>query len=111
MNRNEWIKREFRIPFDANAATINYVEKILLEYKNREKKRGWQASNIEKLSDHTWLEDLKDEDPLDEENPLSPTIVKWCKENCEGGWHANNPVWWEFELETDAMAFKLAWGD
>lgn len=36
----------------------------------------------------------------------------WCKENCEGYFtHRLNTMncIWEFELEIDAMAFKLRW--
>lgn len=37
---------------------------------------------------------------------------KWCEENC-GGYYTHRLIslycFWEFEIETDAMAFKLRW--
>ncbi len=37
---------------------------------------------------------------------------KWCKENCDGLVVSDILQFvtrWEFELDTDAMAFKLRW--
>lgn len=37
-------------------------------------------------------------------------VVEWCKENCEGLVNGNPfSGTFEFELETDAMAFVLRW--
>lgn len=33
----------------------------------------------------------------------------WCRENCDGEWAVHNGCWALFELDTDAMAFKLRW--
>jgi hypothetical protein len=35
----------------------------------------------------------------------------WCEENCNGMWNDTH-IWltYEFELEEDAMLFKLIWG-
>lgn len=33
----------------------------------------------------------------------------WCTENCNGYWSVYNEFWVLFELDSDAMAFKLRW--
>ncbi len=37
-------------------------------------------------------------------------LVKWIKENCDGEWYQYDPVYYIFENDIDAMAFRLAWG-
>jgi len=34
---------------------------------------------------------------------------KWCNENCNGDWRVYNEFWVVFELDSDAIAFKLRW--
>lgn len=36
---------------------------------------------------------------------------RWCEENCEGLWHSETyySLYWQFELEQDAMMFMLRW--
>ncbi len=34
---------------------------------------------------------------------------KWCNENCNGDWSVYNEFWVVFELDSDAIAFKLRW--
>ncbi len=36
-------------------------------------------------------------------------IRNWCQENCYGEWSYLYETVWEFELESDAVAFKLRW--
>lgn len=36
------------------------------------------------------------------------SLSNWCKENCTGKWTSNVYIF-SFELESDAMAFKLVW--
>ena len=40
---------------------------------------------------------------------LYPMLEKWCEENCEGKYVVHNECYVLFELESDAMAFKLRW--
>lgn len=108
MNREEWVAREFSHD-STDKLMSDYIKQSRERYFQNEIDRRWKASNVEKLSNHTWLVDLRGTE--EDNHGLSVVIINWCRENCEGGFSANNPVWWEFELETDAMAFKLAWGD
>ena len=109
MIREEWIKREFAIDHNSTEAIKNYVREAKLLYEHNQVTRGWVASYIECFSHDAYIYELADEDPMLPE--CSPTVDLWCKENCAGRWNAHNPIWWEFELESDAMAFKLRWGD
>ena len=38
-------------------------------------------------------------------------MADWCYENCKGKWSGtdNIQILWCFELEIDALAFKLRW--
>jgi len=37
-------------------------------------------------------------------------MATWCQENCEGLWFGTDTmIHWTFELELDAVAFKLRW--
>ena len=38
----------------------------------------------------------------------SKLLSDWCEENCEGRWISSVYIF-SFELESDAMAFKLRW--
>ncbi len=109
MNRDEWVNWQFSVDDDTDENTRIYVLKSRVEYDHKDGERGWTASRVEKISDDAWLVELADEDMF--ASNFSPRVTEWCKENCMGKWEPSNPVWWEFELETDAMAFKLRWGD
>ena len=38
------------------------------------------------------------------------SMATWCQENCEGLWFGTDTtIYWTFELELDAFAFKLRW--
>jgi len=40
-------------------------------------------------------------------------MSQWCEKNCFGKWTYNNfhdIFIWDFELEEEAVAFKLRWG-
>jgi len=45
-------------------------------------------------------------------NLINEGIIKetnsWCEDNCCGKWHGNGFIFM-FELENDAVAFKLRW--
>ena len=40
---------------------------------------------------------------------LYESIDSWCYQNCQGDWQWHETTMWRFELESDAMAFKLRW--
>ena len=42
-------------------------------------------------------------------NVQEKEFADWCRENCEGECVVHNECWVIFELETDAMAFRLRW--
>lgn len=39
------------------------------------------------------------------------TMAEWCNKNCSGDWFGTDNLneSWIFELEIDALAFKLRW--
>ena len=38
------------------------------------------------------------------------SMADWCDENCDGLWFGTDTnMFWTFELEFDAVAFKLRW--
>lgn len=41
-----------------------------------------------------------------------PKMKEWCEENCEGLWRceAFHALYFQFELDKDAMMFMLRWG-
>ena len=43
------------------------------------------------------------------QNDLYRIIDNWCDQNCKGKWSWLEATMWGFELEEDAMAFKLRW--
>ena len=46
---------------------------------------------------------------LDDIQDFHVIIEKWCKQNCEGDFTGYISCW-SFELESDAVQFKLRWG-
>ena len=36
----------------------------------------------------------------------------WCRDNCQGLWRCetHHALYWQFELDRDAMIFMLRWG-
>ena len=46
---------------------------------------------------------------FDEYDNLYKAINLWCIKNCEGKWSWIETTMWGFELEEEAMAFKLRW--
>ena len=107
MTRDDWVNWQFAIKDRVDKNIEIYVLRSKLNYDLQDGERGWVASYVEKLSDETWSFELDSEDAF----CFSSIVTKWCEENCQGRWNPQDPIWWEFELEEDAMAFKLRWGD
>jgi hypothetical protein len=65
---------------------------------------GWKPQWVV-VSDRSWLRlDL----PLAESDP--GRMSRWCETECQGRWHKTVMRNWFFELERDAILFKLYFG-
>lgn len=114
MTRDEWLKWEFSLDLTDNP----YSEHTKRSYDNhlqKEKDRGWRTSHVESIGRDSFLNELYDpnrngiEGIDDNEFGISNIVIRWCDENCQGRTAYINPTQWEFELEIDALAFKLRW--
>jgi len=52
---------------------------------------------------------IEDEFWIGHNNGQEVEFATWCQENCDGEWAVHNEFWAVFELDTDAIAFKLRW--
>ena len=106
MTRDEWLRTEFlhtsKVSDDVRQRLLLYKAK----YEKLERKRGWRALYIQRVSTEVWTTDLEYDNMNQPE-----TLIRWCEENCEGNWNNISISFWEFELAIDAMAFRLRWGN
>jgi len=107
MKFDDWFNWFHAIDQDLNESLRNQTITQSKLYLQSTDDRGWKPYAVISLSKESWMK-LEDED-IDAFD-ISPTVSKWCEKNCAGNWKAHDPLWWEMELEEDALAFKLYWG-
>ena len=50
--------------------------------------------------------------PINMQDHERERLWAWCEDNCRGRWWISQRViYGSFELEDDAMLFKMVWGD
>ena len=106
---DDWLEHEYQIESPLGGP----LHKMILEDKDRYllelDRRGWKPFAVVQTGHDVWMQLEKIEGDIGPYD-ISPTMIKWCSNNCKGHWEAQNPIWWEIELEEDALAFKLVWG-
>lgn len=109
MKFDNWFKWCYAMDQDLDEEIRKQVINQSNRYLQSIKGRGWKPYAVISLSKESWKKLGDEEDGFDNFG-ISPTVSKWCEKNCVGNWKAIDPVWWEMELEEDALAFKLYWG-
>ncbi len=92
INSCQWISRHVCINYDPNSPLD-------------------EQSNFDDMVELVWEGKFKNlVDLIHNESSLHAEAILWCKENCEGLVYANRfSGSFKFEINEDAMAFKLRW--
>ena len=113
MTRDEWLEWEFSLDLTDDPRFSKYTKNAHDIYLQKEKNRGWKASYVESIGTDSFMNELYDGNGMhgidDNAAGISNIVIRWCEENCQGNCDFINPTRWEFELEIDALAFKLRW--
>ena len=109
MKFNDWFKWNYDVDdLGIDDSVRRQVIADSKKYLQKISDRGWKPYAVISLSKDSWML-LGKEDNNDGFN-IPYTVTEWCEKNCIGNWDAQDPVWWEMELEEDALSFKLYWG-
>lgn len=108
MKFDDWFKWCYAVDRDLDELMRTQIVVLGEIYLQSINDRGWKPYAVISLNKESWMK-LENEEPKGSFD-ISPMVSKWCEKNCVGNWKARDPVWWEMELEEDALAFKLYWG-